>query len=158
MPLFEDTKMEYYRECDRQFDEQKAKAEDARMLAYERKKAELSGSPMQEAPSLPTTTLPQHYLQQQNSGANSVRRKAPKDDAWYSVIPLMKKPCQPQKTIKGNPPQRFHRTTLPDGTDCFEVTFCGTKTELRIKTTIFMHSATVWQGDMILLQGDMILL
>ena len=38
MSLFEDPKMEYYREWDRQYDEQKAKAEDARMLAYERKK------------------------------------------------------------------------------------------------------------------------
>lgn len=37
MSLFEDPKMAYYREWDRQFDEQKAKAEDARMLAYERK-------------------------------------------------------------------------------------------------------------------------
>ena len=38
MSLFEDPKMEYYREWDRQYDEEKAKAEDARMLAYERKK------------------------------------------------------------------------------------------------------------------------
>jgi len=30
--------MEYYREWDRQYDEEKAKAEDARLLAYERKK------------------------------------------------------------------------------------------------------------------------
>ncbi|MBR1574450.1 MAG: DNA polymerase IV [Bacteroidales bacterium] len=38
MSLFEDPKLEYYREWDRQYDEKKAKAEDARMLAYERKK------------------------------------------------------------------------------------------------------------------------
>ncbi len=38
MSLFEDPKLEYYREWDRQYDERKAKAEDARMLAYERKK------------------------------------------------------------------------------------------------------------------------
>ena len=38
MSLFEDPKMEYYREWDRQYDEDKAKAEDARLLAYERKK------------------------------------------------------------------------------------------------------------------------
>ncbi|MBQ3872452.1 MAG: hypothetical protein II791_01400, partial [Bacteroidales bacterium] len=37
MSLFEDPKMEYYREWDRQYDDEKAKAEDARMLAYERK-------------------------------------------------------------------------------------------------------------------------
>ncbi len=38
MSLFEDPKLEYYREWDRQYDERRAKAEDARLLAYERKK------------------------------------------------------------------------------------------------------------------------
>ena len=38
MSLFEDPKMEYYREWDRQYDRKKSAAEDARMLAYERKK------------------------------------------------------------------------------------------------------------------------
>ncbi|MBR1569944.1 MAG: hypothetical protein IJ651_04360 [Bacteroidales bacterium] len=33
--LFEDPQMEYYREWDRQFDEERSRAEDARMLAYE---------------------------------------------------------------------------------------------------------------------------
>lgn len=33
MSLFEDPKLEYYRKWDRQYDEEKAKAEDARMLA-----------------------------------------------------------------------------------------------------------------------------
>jgi DNA polymerase-4 len=37
MSLFEDPKMEYYREWDRQYDADRARAEDARMLAYERK-------------------------------------------------------------------------------------------------------------------------
>ena len=37
MSLFEDPRMEYYREWDRQYDRKKAAAEDARMLAYERK-------------------------------------------------------------------------------------------------------------------------
>ena len=37
MSLFEDPKLEYYREWDRQYDEQRALSEDARMLAYERK-------------------------------------------------------------------------------------------------------------------------
>ena len=36
MSLFEDPKLEYYRKWDRQYDEEKAQAEDARMLAYER--------------------------------------------------------------------------------------------------------------------------
>ena len=38
MSLFEDPKMDYYREWDRQFDEQRSNYEDAKMLAYERKK------------------------------------------------------------------------------------------------------------------------
>ena len=38
MSLFEDPKMEYYREWDRQFDEDRSRYEDAKMLAYERKK------------------------------------------------------------------------------------------------------------------------
>ena len=37
MSLFEDPRMEYYREWDRKYDEKRSKAEDARMLAYERK-------------------------------------------------------------------------------------------------------------------------
>ena len=37
MSLFEDPRMEYYREWDRQFDEDRVRYEDAKMLAYERK-------------------------------------------------------------------------------------------------------------------------
>jgi hypothetical protein len=39
MSLFEDPKMVYCREWDRQFDEDRARYEDAKMLAYERKPA-----------------------------------------------------------------------------------------------------------------------
>ena len=38
MSLFEDPQMEYYREWDRKYDEDKSGNEDARLLAYERKK------------------------------------------------------------------------------------------------------------------------
>ena len=37
MSLFEDPKMDYYREWDRAYDEQAAQNEDARLRAYERK-------------------------------------------------------------------------------------------------------------------------
>ena len=37
LSLFEDPKMEYYREWDRKYDEDKSLNEDAKMLAYERK-------------------------------------------------------------------------------------------------------------------------
>ena len=48
MSLFEDPKMEYYREWDRQYDAEKAAREDARMLAFERKKE--PEAPKEEAP------------------------------------------------------------------------------------------------------------
>ncbi len=38
LSLFEDPRLEYYREWDRNYDEQRARDEDARMLAYERKR------------------------------------------------------------------------------------------------------------------------
>ena len=38
MSLFEDPKLEYYRDWDRKYDEEKSQNEDARTLAYERKK------------------------------------------------------------------------------------------------------------------------
>lgn len=44
MSLFEDPKMEYYREWDRLYDRKKAAAEDARMLAYERKRGKLKST------------------------------------------------------------------------------------------------------------------
>jgi len=42
LSLFEDPKMEYYREWDRAYDEQQSRKEDARMLAYERKGSNLT--------------------------------------------------------------------------------------------------------------------
>lgn len=87
MSLFEDPKLEYYREWDRQYDEEKAQAEDARMLAYERKK----------------------------------------DDALIFMYDDGEKALTAaKKAIKGHSDYRFHRTRLPDGTDCFEVV-SGTK-------------------------------
>ena len=99
MSLFEDPKLEYYREWDRQYDEQKAKAEDARMLAYERK----------------------------TTDDTPVNPKTPEDDAlvfWYDNGE--KALSAAKKAIKGHPDYRFHRILLPDGADGFEVTD-GTK-------------------------------
>ena len=75
MSLFEDPKMEYYREWDRQFDEDRARYEDAKMLAYERKPA-----PVEETPPPPTVQPPERHSKR-NSGANSVTRKTSKDEA-----------------------------------------------------------------------------
>ena len=123
MSLFEDPKLEYYREWDRQYDEEKAKAEDARMLAYERK-PEPASFPVPTGnltPPLPTVEPPRHYPRQ-NSGANSVSRQKPKDDALVFTYDSGEKAlAAAKKAIKGHPTYRFHRTSLSDGTDCFEV-------------------------------------
>ena len=84
MSLFEDAKMEYYREWDRQFDEERSRYEDAKMLAYERKK--------------------------------------PEDDALEFRYPDGEQAlAAAKKAIKSNPAYRFNRSTLPDGSTCFEV-------------------------------------
>ena len=117
MSLFEDPQLEYYREWDRQYDEQQAKAEDARMLAYERKKAELNGAPMPETPPPPSVPPPQ-----QKSGPKPVMRQAPKDDALVFRYPTGEAALvAAKKAVRTNPAYRFHRHILDDGTDCFEV-------------------------------------
>ena len=115
MSLFEDPKLEYYREWDRQYDEQRAQAEDARMLAYERKVAPVETPP-------PPTEAPPARARRQYSGASPVRRSMPKDDALVFTYDSGEKAlAAAKKAIKGHPAYRFHRVTLPDGTDCFEV-------------------------------------
>ena len=115
MSLFEDPKLEYYREWDRQYDEQRAQAEDARMLAYERKVAPVETPP-------PPTEAPPARARRQYSGASPVRRSMPKDDALVFTYDSGEKALAAAKNaIKGHPAYRFHRATLPDGTDCFEV-------------------------------------
>lgn len=72
MSLFEDPNMEYYRQWDRQYDEQRSLTENAApVFTYESGEQALSAA---------------------------------------------------KKAVKGHPSYRFHRTVLPDGTDCFEVT------------------------------------
>lgn len=110
MSLFEDPKMEYYREWDRQYDEQRANYEDAKMLAYERKVTEPASAPQPSA------------LPRQNSGASSVRRSAPNDDALIFTYPNGEAAlAAAKKAIKGHPAYRFQRHQTQDGTDCFEV-------------------------------------
>lgn len=118
MSLFEDPKMEYYREWDRQFDEDRARYEDAKMLAYERKVTK--PEPVEERPPLPTVPPPERYSKR-NSGANTVN-KQPKDDALVFTYPDGETALSAaKKAIKGHPTYRFHRQNLPDGTSCFEV-------------------------------------
>ena len=118
MSLFEDPKMEYYREWDRQFDEDRARYEDAKMLAYERKVTKPEA--VEERPPLPTVPPPE-YRSKRNSGANTVNRQ-PKDDALVFAYPDGETALSAaKKAIKGHPTYRFHRQNLPDGASCFEV-------------------------------------
>ena len=87
MSLFEDPNMEYYREWDRRYDEERARSEDARSLAYERKKKDKV----------------------------LVFRYADGEEALSAV----------KKAVRDNPKLRFLRRTLPDGTDCFELSEGG---------------------------------
>ena len=87
MSLFEDPNMEYYREWDRRYDEERARSEDARSLAYERKKKDIV----------------------------LVFRYADGEEALSAV----------KKAVRDNPKLRFLRRTLPDGTDCFELSEGG---------------------------------
>ena len=87
MSLFEDPNMEYYREWDRRYDEERARSEDARSLAYERKKKDKV----------------------------LVFRYADGEEALAAV----------KKAVRDNPKLRFLRRTLPDGTDCFELSEGG---------------------------------
>lgn len=143
MTLFEDPKLDYYREWDRQYDEQRAKAEDARMLAYERKVTE----PVAPAPAIQRDTQmlrsAQHdrgSIQHDRRDAGNTRpgqqsRNATKDDALLFRYPSGEAALlAAKKAIKGNPAYRFHRHALPDGTDCFEVVSDGKVIERHIVT------------------------
>ena len=109
MSLFEDPKLEYYREWDRQFDEERSRYEDAKMLAYERKAAPPAPSPA-PAPA-PTVSRPVR-----------ASRPMPKDDALLFRYGSGEEALlAAKKAIKGHLSYRFQRRQLPDGTDCFEV-------------------------------------
>ena len=111
MSLFEDPKMEYYREWDRQYDSEAALAEDAKMLAYERKAAE-----QQEVKPTPQNVQPK-------KGPFSKSPAPKKDDALEFHYPDGEKALQAAKrAIKGHPEYRYQRANLEDGTVCFEVT------------------------------------
>lgn len=110
MSLFEDPKMEYYREWDRQFDEQRSNYEDAKMLAYERKVTQPE-PPVAQTP--PPVAPPSQY---------SRRPVMPKDDALVFTYPNGEAALSAaKKAIKGHPAYRFQRHQMEDGTDCFEV-------------------------------------
>jgi len=114
MSLFEDPKMDYYREWDRQYDEQAARAEDARMLAYEKKKEPRSQTE-------PVFVV----LREVTSPTSETSQKKPtreKDDSLSFYYPDGEKALQAAKNaIKGHPDYRYERQRLQEGRDCFVV-------------------------------------
>lgn len=110
MILFEDPKIEYYREWDRRYDEERSRAEDARILAYERNAA-------------PTPQPVQAAAPQCSGGHGSPLRTEKTDDALlFSYDSGEKALAAAKRAVRRHADYRFHRTRLPDGTDCFEVT------------------------------------
>ncbi len=109
MSLFEDPKMEYYREWDRQYDAEKAAQEDARMQAYERKKE--PEAPKEEASSPTYVVL--REVKKPSRG---------KDDVLVFTYPDREKALSAaKKAVRENHSLSYERKRLRDGTECFEV-------------------------------------
>ena len=110
LSLFEDPKMEYYREWDRLYDEEQARAEDARLLAYERKPA-----PVPSAPSAPKPV------------------KAPKDDALvFTYADGEQALAAAKRAVREHPSYRLVSRTQQDGSTGFEVQDDGKTVERHI--------------------------
>ena len=106
--LFEDPRMEYYREWDRRFDEERALAEDARMLAYERK-----------------STPPEHETFQKSFTDPAPRRHP----ATHNIDALVFRYTNGEqalsaakRAIKEHPTYRLAGKKQDDGTPFFEIT------------------------------------
>ena len=139
MSLFEDPKMEYYREWDRQYDAARAQAEDARLLAYERKnppRASVPASTPAVSPSTEDPTAPTYVVLREVTSPSSptAPSKCPSEPSATSSAqtqedaPLLfhypdgeKALAAAKSAVRSDPSLRFHRVTLPDGTDCFDL-------------------------------------
>ena len=143
MSLFEDPKMEYYREWDRQYDEEAARAEDARMLAYEHKatpeapKAETAPtyvvlrevkkpSPQnnRKAPveTPPPPTIEDMPRERRKEPYRREQKASDPDVLTFHYTDGEQALAAAKKAVKSNHALTFGRKRLPDGTDCFEVT------------------------------------
>ena len=121
MSLFEDPKMDYYREWDRQYDAERARAEDARLLAYERK-------PATESPAVPTSPQPSEptyvVLREVTAPSAPAEITSPTADTGPLIFCYSdgeKALAAVKRAVRSDPSLRFHRVTLPDGADCFDL-------------------------------------
>ena len=113
MSLFEDPKMEYYRQWDREYDEQRSRAEDARMLAYERKITVIVETPKPEAPRKAPSVSPTARASIKNTGkADVLVFRYPDGERALAAA---------KRAVREDRSLSFHRKRLEDGTDCFEV-------------------------------------
>ena len=128
MSLFEDPKMEYYREWDRQYDAARAQAEDARLLAYERKNPPQASAPASTPAVSPSTEDPTAptYVVLREVTAPSAPAEAPSTSA--DTGPLLfhypdgeKALAAAKSAVRSDPSLRIRHTKLPDGSDCFDL-------------------------------------
>ena len=120
MSLFEDPKMEYYREWDRQYDAERARAyaaehvraEEALLLAFERKPAaEGPAVPAVEPASQSAGTIPAETPSVPSDPEPLVFRYHDGEKALAAV----------KRAVRDDPSLRFHRVQLPDGTCSFDL-------------------------------------
>ena len=112
MSLFEDPRMEYYREWDRQYDEEAARAEDARLLAYERK-----NSP-QGAPTPSTVVPPDGRTVKRNTSRTQDKEDAPIVFTYSDCESALK---AAKRAVRENHSLDYGRKRLNDGKECFEI-------------------------------------
>ena len=130
MSLFEDPKMDYYREWDRQYDAERARAEDARLLAYERKPAPegpaaATTDPVPAPPEL-TLAVPRELTAPSTpSDSGPLIFRYPDGEKALAAV---------KRAVRSDPALRFHRVTLPDGTDCFDLLRDGKVLERHMAT------------------------
>ena len=153
MSLFEDPKMEYYREWDRQYDAQKAAQEDARMLAYERKVTQ--DAPKEETgptyvvlrevtrPSTqngrraqeetpPPPTIEDMPRERRKESYRHGRKAAEPDFLIFHYPDGEKALAAVKKAVRENHALIFGHKRLPDGRVCFEISEGGRVTERHI--------------------------
>jgi hypothetical protein len=136
MSLFEDPKMEYYREWDRQYDAARAQAEDARLLAYERKNPPLASapastsavSPSTEDPTAPTYVVLREVTSLPSPSPSPVTPSSSPVTATREEGPLLfhypdgeKALAAAKSAVRSDPSLRIRHTKLPDGSDCFDL-------------------------------------
>ena len=112
MSLFEDPKMEYYREWDRQYDAARADAEDARLLAYERKSASAG------APAAPQSSEPLDVVLREVTSPSSPAESGP---LVFRYPDGEKALAAAKKAVRSDPSLRIHHAKLADGTDSFDL-------------------------------------